>query len=257
MPDFEGRLEVMYGARTLQTVILSGAVLADPAGAPRASKSRFASTHPSAPAQRGWIRLSHRAATIFVDTPSGQPAHITAVAENRVALRSLEGIDKTIRLIRAQLEQIAEDPDSFKDLAGAAMAELLCFLASHGRLLYNAIVETYLAGFPLADDLPIQLVSARESFLPIEFIYDRPAPLEDAVLCPGRLAEALAEGKCTTCTGPRRCGGREIRLPARFLGHAAGYRASHGQAGGRRRARRRRLRGRNGPRRRSQARSTC
>ena len=115
-------------------------------------------------------------------------------------MRSLEGIDKTIRLIRAQLEQIAEDPDSFKDLAGAAMAELLCFLASHGRLLYNAIVETYLAGFPLADDLPIQLVSARESFLPIEFIYDRPAPLEDAVLCPGA-AEALAEGKCTTCAG--------------------------------------------------------
>ena len=126
------------------------------------------------------------------------------------------------------------------------MAELLCFLASHGRLLYNAIVETYLAGFPLADDLPIQLVSARESFLPIEFIYDRPAPPDDATLCPG-VAEALAEGKCTTCTGHT---DEEAENPsARSVsGHPACHRASRREASVRHRARRCRIRGRNGPR---------
>ena len=141
-----------------------------------------------------------RAVTIFADTPTGQPAHITAVAENRVALRSLEGVDKTIKLIRGRLEQIALEPDTFKALDDKATQDLLRFLARQGRLLYTAIVQTYLTGFPLEDDLPIQLVSARESFLPIEFIYDRPAPAGDATLCPGAAA-ALAEGKCTTCEG--------------------------------------------------------
>jgi hypothetical protein len=200
VPDFEGRLEVLYNNHTLQTMLLTASVLADPAAAPEGAQIAFRPDVPVRAGPAGLDPAQPRGPAILADTPAGAPPHMAAVAGNRVALCSLEGVDRTIKAIRSRLEQIASAPEAFAALDSAATVKLLRFLARQGRLLYDAIAETYLAGFPLADDLPIQLVSARESFLPLEFLYDRPAPAPDATLCPGAAA-ALASGRCTACAG--------------------------------------------------------
>jgi HEAT repeat protein len=195
---FEGRLQVLYGNRLLQTMLLTAPVLADPTLAPPRSRIEFRLDTPVRVTPAG-VDLAHpRGPAFFADTPAGGTPHMAVAAGDRVALRSLEGVDRTIRLIRSRLEQIADAPDAFLALKDPATETLLRFLARQGRLLYNVMTGTYLQGFPLADDLPIQVVSARESFLPIEFMYDRPAPSSDATLCP-MAAVALEDGKCQEC----------------------------------------------------------
>lgn len=196
--SFEGRLQVMYGDRTLQTMLLTAPVLPDPSTAPEGSRIEFRLDTPVRASPAGLDPAQPRGPAFFSDTPSGATPQMTAVAGDRVALHSLEGVDRTIKLIRGRLEQIASAPDAFATLDDAATKKLLRFLARQGRLLYNVMAGTYLQGFHLADDLPIQVVSARESFLPIEFMYDRPAPAGDAELCP-IAAAALDSGECTEC----------------------------------------------------------
>jgi HEAT repeat protein len=198
VPNFEGRLQVMYGNRMLQTMLLTAPVLGDTTVAPPGSQIVFRRDTPVRVSPAGLDPAQPRGPAFFSDTRAGAAPQMTVVAGNRVALRSLEGIDKTISLIRGRLEQIASAPDAFVTLRDAATEKLLRFLARQGRLLYNVMTGTYLQGFPLADDLPIQVVSARESFLPIEFMYDRPAPASDATLCPVAAA-ALEDGKCKEC----------------------------------------------------------
>jgi hypothetical protein len=89
-----------------------------------------------------------------------------------------------------------------RGLKAAETVKLLRFLAIQGSSLYSGIVEDQLGGSLFGEEKPLQVVSALpESFLPVEFIYDRPAPAQDAALCP-QAEQALRDGKCAGCLDP-------------------------------------------------------
>jgi hypothetical protein len=80
------------------------------------------------------------------------------------------------------------------------MTELLRYLAIHGASLRDALIGDQVAEKALLNQERLQVVSVHpDAFLPIEFVYDRPAPALDAPLCPGS-AQALSTGECPgTC----------------------------------------------------------
>jgi hypothetical protein len=136
---------------------------------------------------------------LVADTRRDGTAQVTEIAGARVALRSLENVEEPIKRIRRRLSAIADSPDEFaSDLYAEATVKLLRFLARQGKLLYTAIVESQVEDHPLRSAARIQLVSARESFLPLEFLYERPSPTAAASLCP-RAGEALLAGACSDC----------------------------------------------------------
>ncbi len=200
VPVFEGRLVIMHANRILQTMLLVARVLPDPAEAPPDARISLQRDTPVRANQAALGAHSAFDTAIFTDTGrDGQP-QMAAVSGHRTALRSLEGVAQTIKLIRGRIEQIADSPEDFGTLQSKATEKLLRFLARQGSMLYQGIVETYLPDHPLRTAGRVQLVSARESDLPLEFMYDRPSPAPDAVLCPNA-ASALVEGKCDGCDG--------------------------------------------------------
>lgn len=105
---------------------------------------------------------------------------LTQIADGRATFRSLENLDLPLRRLRHRLSRVANTPEAFPpDLNASATGELLQFLARQGRLLYNGIVKTQIGAHPIRQARRIQLVSARESFLPLEFVYDGPSPERD------------------------------------------------------------------------------
>jgi hypothetical protein len=201
--DFRGRLVVWYQGRVLQTMMLVAQVLPEPAQAPPEQAIRLV---PDTPVRANLTDLDGREpfdAMIVADPAGGEGLYLTEIRGERVEFRSLESAEKAIKNIRRRLGRIARTPDQFPagDLYAQATEDLLRFLARQGSLLYRAIVRQQIGASPLATDDRIQLVSARHSFLPLEFMYDRPAPLgQVSKLCPNA-REALAAGICHHCDG--------------------------------------------------------
>lgn len=199
LSDFQGRLVVVYGERVLQTMLLTATVVTDLADLPPEVAIEF---KPETFVRANLADLDARRPfdiALVTDTGAGATTHLTEIAGQRIDLRSLENVDQPIRRMRRRLARIAHAPDEFpRDLNADATVDLLRFLARQGRLLYNGIVESQIGPHPLKAARRIQLVSARESFLPLEFLYDRPSPTQDATLCPNA-KEALAAGSCVHC----------------------------------------------------------
>ena len=105
--------------------------------------------------------------------------------------------------IRTALRKLADDAASFTaGLTADASVALLRQLAFQGRDLYD------LVGKPLEDARPgapldrIQVVvTDTEAFIPVEFIYDLPAPTLDAGLC-ANARKALRDGRCDPANHP-------------------------------------------------------
>jgi hypothetical protein len=201
--EFKGRVVVWYRGRILQTMALVAQVLPDPGQAPPDLAIRLV---PDTPVRANLADLDSREpfdAMIVADTSGDEGLYVTEIRGERVEFRSLESADKAIKNIRRRLGRVARTPDQFPagDLYAEATENLLRFLARQGSLLYGAIVRQQIGASPLTTDGRIQLVSARHSFLPLEFLYDRPAPVgQVSKLCP-HAREALAEGVCHRCDG--------------------------------------------------------
>jgi hypothetical protein len=216
VPDFAGRLVVMHASRILQTMLLVGRVLAEPELAPPEARIALQRDTPVRATPATLAALHRFEAAVIADTSRDGGMQMASVAGERVELRSLEGVAQTIRLIRGRIEQIADSPEDFGALDSEATVTLLRFLARQGSMLYQGIVETYLPGHPLR--MPgqrIQLVSARDSYLPLEFMYDRPSPARNAVLCP-HAAQALEAGRCDGCDGEEEAVVRQRICPLGF-----------------------------------------
>jgi hypothetical protein len=197
---FEGRVVVMYGTRILQTMFLVAQVLPEPVHAPPDAAIEL---KPETAVRAHLAGLDSREpfdVALVADTGSDGAMHVAGFTAERVELRSLENVEQPIKRMRRRLSQIASSPEDFRDLDAEATQNLLRFLARQGSLLYDGIVRTQVGerGLLSDQDRRIQLVSARESFLPLEFMYDHPSPLPEARLCPGA-REALQTGQCTHC----------------------------------------------------------
>jgi len=192
----QAKIEVLYQNRVLQTAIIRTLVVDDPASAPADAKIQFT----IAAIRPGMGDLAHRrrfdAAILTSRTPEDQPVAI-GVHDGKIARFDNAGLQRSAEAIISILGDLANDPGPFAPpLSREAPAGLLRQLALQGVQLYRSVgvpIESELHG----DDLSrLQVLTSNpDDFVPIEFVYDLPAPTLTANLCPNWL-QALTDGAC-------------------------------------------------------------
>ncbi len=129
-------------------------------------------------------------ASIHLEQKPGQPDKIGNVFQKHkpVELRYVTAIQKLIDKIKNIIEEGAlfEEP---KAIDNARNVNLLIKLANNGHLLHR----DFLNGMELKG--PLQLLSNRQEYLPIDFAYCLKPPEGSAKLCP-HAKDALLAGKC-------------------------------------------------------------
>lgn len=132
----------------------------------------------------------------FFYEPRNSPGEILGFGNNKpIDLYLLsDGLEKIIGKIKQNLEDAIVDIEKHPpDLMHAANVKVLRNLALKGNtLLVNHLGKKN--NFPG----PVQIVTKRVGFIPIDFIYELPAPAEDATLCT-HAVEALKNGACRKC----------------------------------------------------------
>ena len=165
------RLLVLHRNRVIQSALLGGTV-----GGPAEMSERLVlweattSLDDRRPFDRT-IVLNH--------DDSGTPA-LVSHADGTTVIEAMAEVDATTERIRAYLLKATQLTATGK-AADEAARRILIDVAVEGNELYG-ILEAHLARFAKARR--IQIVTARTGrFLPLELVYDRPAPDEDATLC--------------------------------------------------------------------------
>lgn len=192
----DARIAVLHQNRVLQTLVLRGRVAA---GADPVGEIEFELESVVHPDVAGLGGRSHFHVALVVNRNDDGTRRMLGAAGDRVGVMEMEGMQKAFEAIRNRLSATpptrtgpAKDP--FKPDA----VELLTFMAYQGRLLHDALVADH---FPvaLAAASRIQIVATKaESFLPLEWVYDRASPGAGAKMCPNA-REAARTGKCPAC----------------------------------------------------------
>lgn len=168
-----GRVVVLHRNRVLQTLILSGELFKPAALSQRLVLWQdLAALDDRRPFDRAFV-LNH--------TDTGKPVIATFARGTSTTITSTSEIEAITGRIRAALIAVASSKGSAED-----QRKTLITLAVEGRSLHGE-----LRGYLGAIDNPqrLQIVTARPSwFLPLEFVYDREAPDDDAVVCPHWIA---------------------------------------------------------------------
>lgn len=105
-----------------------------------------------------------------------------------------EGLDRIIKNIKNDIEEAALNvtKDS-TNLRSTENSLLFRNLALRGNSLFvNHLKKEN------SFDGPVQIVSKRTGFIPLDFLYELPPPAEDATLCE-RAEAALRQGSCVNC----------------------------------------------------------
>lgn len=203
----EALISVTYRGRILQSVILSGVAVADPAASSDRERLRLR-LQVVVP---GFGNLERReafdAAMVVTRDPDGRAMAAAVPNEEEgpspIVLFDQPGLDGAMAGIAEVLDAFVHDPAPFKGrLDSEASVDLMRKLAISGVELYRAI------GRKLKDSLPegalerLQVVQVDPTaFIPVEFVYDLPAPANDARLC--KNWEGALEGKpCTPAHHP-------------------------------------------------------
>jgi hypothetical protein len=197
VPEFKGRVVVYYENRILQILSLVAQVLPDPAHAlPEASIYFY-----KEPIQVGLKKENPFDVMVVADTEGDRGPRVVEISDQRKLLHELENVKQFNTRILHRLSRVADAPDDYGDLDGDDTTELLRFLARQGNLLYKAMRDQIGEDSPLLDSdcKRIQLVSAVDSILPLELMYERQPPWKpDAKLCE-HAKEALEKGECNQC----------------------------------------------------------
>lgn len=126
-------------------------------------------------------RTPYDAALIVNDDEHGEIG-VTAISKSRVSFREPKGIDGDLNWISQQLSKLS---DIFKEpvpLTNPEMLKILTGLAHHGRLILESLPEEAIE--IVSRGKRIQIVEAQQgAVLPVEFFYDRYAPMDHAPLC--------------------------------------------------------------------------
>ena len=194
-PYFRGRVIILEGNRVLQTALLEGKVLPNPEQFPELKLSFEIESI----IQPNLNDLSNRRAfdLAFVanHTIDKSPA-LTTIAGDKALFNSLKGIESPIKEITKTLENVVKYPENYS--IEQNNTQWLTDLALNGKQLFDGIVVDQIGKLKLLNINRIQLVSTVEEYLPLEFVYDMPAPRFNAALCI-RWREALEEGACHGC----------------------------------------------------------
>jgi len=200
--SLEAQIVVLHQNRVLQTAILRGAVLDDPAAAPADAAMEFA----YAVIRPGMADLDSRShfdsAVVVSHTAEGKPA-AAAVSGQKVSLFDDDGIGRAADKISSILTDLADNPDKYAPpLDSEGNVGLIRQLAFQGVELWGAMGRFVVQDLGAEDLAAIQvLVSDPNDLVPVEFVYDLPAPTLTAGLCPN-WRTALAEGRCDPANHP-------------------------------------------------------
>jgi hypothetical protein len=194
----DARIAVLHHNRVLQTMVLRGPVVsgAGPRSEGKIELELESVVHPDAAGLGG---RSHFHAALVVNRNEDGTRRMLGAAGDRVGVMELEGMQEAFEAIRNRLSATpptrtgpAKDP--FKQ----DTVELLTFMAYQGRRLHDALVADQFSS-TLAAATRIQIVAAKaESFLPLEWVYDRASPGAGAKMCPNA-REAARTGECAGC----------------------------------------------------------
>lgn len=203
---FRGRIILAYHGRVLQTAILSGKVLAVNQQ-PAVNRRLKLNLDIEARVRSSWADLEDRRpfdmALVVNRTSTGKPA-MTAIGRRSAFVQSLDGVSKQVSRINQRLTDVAMNAKSYSTgLRSAKNVALLRDLAIHGAWLFRSLVKDQLEQTSTSNDLLtseyLQIISTKpDALIPLEFIYDYPAPAKDAKLCENA-EKALLDGKCSGC----------------------------------------------------------
>jgi hypothetical protein len=215
LPNFQGRLAVVYKKNVLQMLFLEGKVLADPAAA----------------GENDQIRLQWAEVKGLSNADQLQPFDLVFYNEadatlgdglmffgGQAGLKQVSGLQQGIKDIIANLRE-AGAPGGVVSLE--AKKESLIILANLGSMLYSTILEQIGADnealVHLENAQRLQLVSAVRDVFPLELIYVKTPPNPDAELC-SNAQQALQIGACFTCEGLDEESAAKVICPLGFLG---------------------------------------
>ncbi|MEO6394103.1 MAG: hypothetical protein ABIP75_19770 [Pyrinomonadaceae bacterium] len=207
--QFSARIAVYHQNRNLQTGLLRGKVGDVPADL------QFVIDAAPVPKFVGLADRSGIDASIIVnDDPSGNKqafvrcdgtSAVGSVSDGPppavdVDLTAGDSLSNLTDALGSAITRITQTPEDYEDLAKAGSQRLLLELAQHGGWLLERLKQNTGMGNKFDDVKNIQIVTAHvDAFFPIEYLYDRVIPEDNARVCGDRVAvagDAIASGKC-------------------------------------------------------------
>jgi hypothetical protein len=214
------RIMILHANRVLQSAILEGAIVAEEEqdGSPPEEGTAGIALKPEGVLRMSLDELDERQTfdAVVVVNQMLDRSQVTTVVDNEVKLRSFDDGKRAAGRIRQTLEELVDKPEAFAGPDSEALRDLLVRLAMDGVPLYGSMVNDLGLGRALRDEtLRLQLIMADpEKYLPLEFLYEGPAPTIEAPLCPDR-TKALRLGTCGNCPNRK---SSSVVCPVRFWG---------------------------------------
>ncbi len=220
--EMEWRVAVAYGNRVLQTALLQAPVAeadANDSGivlVPEASvRPTFEDLHE---------RSRFDAALVLNHTPGGAAGVLVVEDEDARSFRVSPGMQEVLDWFDKQLTAVARQRSMFDGgLDSPASLDLLRLLAQQGASLYRNIVNDGIGDGALARGPRLHVVAATpDARMPLEFVYDRDGPRDDAKLCEAGRAALAAAAESGADTLPSLCvhddGDASVVCPLAFWG---------------------------------------
>jgi hypothetical protein len=188
------RIVVLHGNRVLQTATLTATV-------PAAEGAELVLA--AEPETTVRLRLDELDLRRPFDAALVVDEELTTVTGGKACVLLPDRFEAAVDGVRDLLEEAVLEPQGFDSLDDESSLTLLRALAAHGSALYDAFMLNEGAQ-AVVDAQRLQVVPVRQGAdFPLEFVYDRTAPLPDARLCPAS-KEGLREGRCQPgkCAAP-------------------------------------------------------
>lgn len=124
----------------------------------------------------------------------------TGILNNKpIALHFSTELETLVKKIKDRIQNAADDIINHpEDLFAPENVKLLLRMALDG----NTLFVNYLHQLNISKG-PIQIISKRNEFIPLDFVYSFAAPDANSVLCPNAI-QALEEGACKGCDGTQK-----------------------------------------------------
>ena len=191
------RITILYRNRILQTALLQAQVHEHTEAGPD-EKIELVVESVIRPGMQDLSSRSWFDGALILNHAEDGTEQITKAVGDDVTRVQIAGLSRTVKWFDDQISDVAEKWKKFGSLGSKKSRNLLWALAMNGAALYNGIVRAQRADDALAKAESIQVLSALYGArFPVEFIYGRMAPLENAPLCPKAKA-ALINGHCDT-----------------------------------------------------------
>lgn len=207
---FEARVTVLYRGRILQTALIYAHVYKHVGERPDGDPvTGIAIETRIRPDLEDLGRRRDFQLTLMANRNVDGHRRIVAIANRYAGAVRLDAISEAVDQLNSELSRIAASPARYASgLNSEENRSLLENLALWGAELHAVLRETWMrdsdGSFDPSDSnvRRIQLITVKhDEIIPLEYVYDRPAPQRGARVCP-RFAEALGTGTCPSgCAG--------------------------------------------------------